>query len=153
MRTRRMQPAPSRSLPAREPFESSALYDLVATLAIESYADLLAPHWVSPDRASAHARLERERFTRRRSPAFARTAMALHADGSRMVPRGRRRHHRALAVHDLAAWLAAADEHAGGVAPEPRDEPPAPRQPFEWVRAAVAACASWLRRLGRRSWR
>jgi hypothetical protein len=115
MRTRRTLPSPDLALPAREPFESPALYDLVATLAVHSPGDLLAPHWMVPDRPANEERLARDRFTRRRSRSAARAALALHADGSRLVSRGRHRQERSLIIPDLS-WAPAGDIADGSAA-------------------------------------
>jgi hypothetical protein len=48
----------------RDRFESAAIYDLVARLMLERYTDLLADHWVVPDRVVPRERLDRARFVR-----------------------------------------------------------------------------------------
>jgi hypothetical protein len=142
MRTRRTLPSADRALPAREPFESPAFYDLVATLAVHSPGDLLAPHWMVPDRPVAEERLARERFTRRRSRSAARAALALHADGSRLVARGRHRQERSLILPDLS-WVSPADA-PGRSSVDPSDG--AAPSLIARARGLLAAAAAWLRR-------
>jgi hypothetical protein len=142
MRTRRTSPSPDSALPAREPFESPALYDLVAALSVPSYEDLLAPHWMVPDRAAGEEVLARERFTRRRSKTSARAAMTLHADGSRLTGRGRHRHDPVF-LTGLGSWqpgAADAGSHPGPSAARARTL-------LARTRRGLDACAAWLRRL------
>jgi hypothetical protein len=143
MRTRRTLPSPDRALPAREPFESHALYDLVATLAVHSPGDLLAPHWMVPDRPANEERLARDRFTRRRSRSAARAALALHADGSRLVSRGRHRQERSLVIPDLS-WVPTSD--AVGASAVPSGAEATPSSLLARARGLLTAAAAWLRR-------
>lgn len=142
MRIRRTTSTSDLAPPARELFESSALYDLVSRLAVASYEDLLACHWTVPDRASPAECLDADRFTRRRSRSIARAVLALHADRSVGTRRDMR----------LRPLIARADEaravHGHPLAGDRTAVEPA-QSPIDALRRRLAACVAWLRRVTR----
>ena len=66
-------------VPEGRAFESVALYDLVASLRVCAYADLLSPHWSVPDRPIARERLDAERFVRHDSASLSHVIVSLPA--------------------------------------------------------------------------
>jgi hypothetical protein len=62
-----------------EPFESTALYDLVAGLRVRVYEDLLSPHWSVPDRPAARERLDANRFVQHDASSLSHVIVSLPA--------------------------------------------------------------------------
>ena len=141
MRTRRTTPSVPDALPARDQFESSVLYELVSSLSIDSYGDLLAPHWSVPDRPACRECLERERFTRRRSRAAARAVLTLHADRSPDPARQGR------APFPVAPSSGPASPSGARVASAGVISGPPLFRLGRWLRARADAGLAWLRRV------
>jgi hypothetical protein len=66
-------------VPEGRAFESVALYDLVASLRVHAYDDLLSPHWSVPDRPIARERLDADRFVRPDSACLSHVIVSLPA--------------------------------------------------------------------------
>jgi hypothetical protein len=66
-------------VPEGRAFESVALYDLIASLRVRAYDDLLSPHWSVPDRPIARERLDAARFVQPDSASLSHVIVSLPA--------------------------------------------------------------------------